>query len=62
MHLVFTHVRGESYCRRLRSLFLYLCYVFQALINSLCVDSFSFVLNYRAQTDCSVCDLFAVDR
>ena len=26
---------GESYRRRLRSLFLYLCYVFRALINSL---------------------------
>ena len=26
---------GESYCRRLRSLLLYLCYLFSALINSL---------------------------
>ena len=29
----------KSYRRRLRSLLLYLCYVFRALINSLCVDS-----------------------
>ena len=35
MYLVqFTRMPGESYCRWLRSL-LYLCYVFQALINSL---------------------------
>ena len=35
MYFVFTHMPGESYCRQLRSLLLYLCYVFQALINSL---------------------------
>ena len=35
MYLVFTRVPGESYCRRLRSLLLYLCYVFRALLNSL---------------------------
>ena len=35
MHLVFTRTPGESYCRQLRSLLLYLCYVFRALINSL---------------------------
>ena len=34
MYLVFTGKPGESYRRRLRSLF-YLCYVFGALINSL---------------------------
>ena len=34
MYLVFTHMPGESYRRRLRSL-LYLCYVFRALIISL---------------------------
>ena len=34
-YLVFTHMPGESYRRCLRSLLLYLCYVFQALINSL---------------------------
>ena len=39
MYLVFTHLPGESYCRRLGSLLLYLCYVFRALINSL-VSSF----------------------
>ena len=34
MHFVFTRTPGESYRRRLRSLLLYLCYVFPALINS----------------------------
>ena len=34
MYLVFTRMPGESYRRRLRSLLLYLCYVFRALINS----------------------------
>ena len=33
MYLVFTHMRGESYRRRLRSLLLCLCYVFRALMN-----------------------------
>ena len=28
-YLVFTRMPGESYCRRLRSLLLYLCYVFE---------------------------------
>ena len=35
MYLVFTHMPGNSYRRRLRSLLLYLCYAFRALINSL---------------------------
>ena len=35
MYLVFTPMPGESYRRRLRPLLVYLCYVFQALINSL---------------------------
>ena len=35
MYLAFTRMPGESYRRRLRSLLLYLCYVFRALINSL---------------------------
>ena len=35
MYLVFTRMPCESYSRRLRSLLLYLCYVFGALINSL---------------------------
>ena len=40
-YLVFTHMAGESYRRRLRSLLLYLCYVLRALINSLvCFDNF----------------------
>jgi len=34
MYLVFTRLSGESYSRRLRSLLLYLWYVFRALINS----------------------------
>ena len=35
MYLVFTHMPDESYRRWLRSLLLYLCYLFWALINSL---------------------------
>ena len=35
MSLVFTRMPGESYRRPLRSLLLYLYYVFRALINSL---------------------------
>ena len=35
MYLVFRLMPGESYSRRLRSLLLYLRYVFRALINSL---------------------------
>ena len=35
MYLVFARVPGESYRRQLRSLLLYLCDVFRALINSL---------------------------
>ena len=35
MYLVFTHKPGESYCRWLRSLLLYLCYIFCTMINSL---------------------------
>ena len=35
MYLVFTRMPGESYRRRLRSLLLYLCYVFRVLISSL---------------------------
>ena len=34
-YLVFTRMPGESYRRRLRSLRLYLCYEFEALIDSL---------------------------
>ena len=34
MSPVFTHMPGKSHCRQLRSLLLYLCYVFTALINS----------------------------
>ena len=38
IYLAFTCMPGESYHRWLRSLLLYLCYIFQVLINSLCVD------------------------
>ena len=33
---------GESYRRRLRPLLLYLCYIFRALMNSLCVNFLRF--------------------
>ena len=35
MYFILTRMPGESYRRRLRSLLLYLPYVFRALINSL---------------------------
>ena len=48
MYLVFTRMPGESYRRQLRSLLLYLCYVFRALINSLvcsfCTSALGLVL------------------
>ena len=48
MYLVFTRIPGESYCRQLRSLLLYLCYTFWALINSLvswfCTSALGLVL------------------
>ena len=48
MDLVFTYMQGESYRRRLRSLLLYLCYVFRALINPLvcwfCTSAMGLVL------------------
>ena len=47
-YLVFTWLPGESYHRRLRSLLLYWCYVFQVLINSLvcwfCMSTLGLVL------------------
>ena len=49
MYLVFTRRPGESYRRRLRSLFLYLCYVFRALINSrVCYCRLGSVINFIA--------------
>ena len=42
LYRVFTRVPGESYCRRLGSLLLYLCYVFRALIKLSCVLIFFF--------------------
>ena len=54
MYLVFTRMPGESYRRRLRSLLLYLCYVFRVLINSLvCSLIFllkSFLFNFLVET------------
>ena len=48
MYLVFTRMPGETYSSRLRSLLLYLCYVFRALINSLvcgfCTSALGLVL------------------
>ena len=48
MYIAFTCMPGESYCRRLRSLFLCLCDVFWVLINSLacwlCTGARGFVL------------------
>ena len=35
LYLLFTRMSGESHCRRPRSLLLYPCYIFRALINSL---------------------------
>ena len=35
VHCMYTHMPGESNCRWLTSLLLYLCYIFWALINSL---------------------------
>ena len=44
MYLVFTRMPGEIYRRRLRSLVLYLCYVFRSLINSLYTSALGLVL------------------
>ena len=35
VYLVFSHMPSESYCKRLRTLLLCLCYVFRVLINCL---------------------------
>ena len=34
MYLVFTRMPGDSYRRRLRSLLLYVCYVFREVVNA----------------------------
>ena len=44
MYLVFIHMPGKSYHRRLGSLLLCLCEVFQALINSLMCLFFVFIV------------------
>ena len=49
MYLVFTCMPGENYHRHLRSLMLYLCYIFWVLINSL-VCWFSSVLVWQNGT------------
>jgi len=58
MYLVFTHMPGESYRRRLRSLLLYLCYVFRALVNSpvswFCTSTLYLVLFQIRIFGCSV--------
>ena len=54
MYLVFTRMPSESYRRQLRSLLLYLCYVFGALINSLVL-----ILHERSGPR-SVSDLFQI--
>ena len=41
MYLIFTYIPGQSYCRRLWSLLLCLCYIFWELINSLMFLFFS---------------------
>ena len=57
MYLVFTRMPGESYHRRLKSLLLYLCYVFRALINSLecwfCTSALGLVLFQISERMCS---------
>ena len=63
MYLVFTRLPGESYRRRLRSLLLYLSYVFRALINSLvcwfCTIALYLVVfqtgNYQQNTEEEYC-------
>ena len=53
-----TRMPGESYRRRLRSLLLYLCYVFRALINSLvcllCTSAVGLVIRNRGNVLCSI--------
>ena len=50
MYLVFTRIPGESYRRRFRSLLLYLCDVFRALINSLVYCSLGLFVQCRQQS------------
>ena len=52
MCLVFTRMPGESYRRRLRSLYLFWCYVFGVLINSLVCCSFGRKLNFAGKENC----------
>ena len=56
MYLVFTRMPGESYRRRHRSLLLWLCDVFRALINSLVcgASSVSLALRYGSIISCGV--------
>ena len=60
MYLVFTRIPGESYRRRLRSLLLYLCYVFRALINPLCADIALKVSFTYFQGDYSTASIFGL--
>ena len=59
-YLIFTRMPGESYHRRLRSLLLYLCYVFWVLINSLACW-FCFCLSFVFGKSCVCTLLLLVD-
>ena len=57
MYLAFTRMPSESYCRRLRSLLLYSCYVFWALIISLaCWLYIVSLCVFEACLTCLYCD------
>ena len=49
MCLVFTRMSGTSYCRRLKSLLLYLYYVFRSLINSIVCCYFFYLYGGKRQ-------------
>ena len=60
MYFVFTRMPGESYRRRLRSLLLYLCYVFRALINSLVCWFCALYFRYAPARCCCCCCCFVI--
>ena len=60
MYLVFTCMPGESYCTGLKSLLLYLCYIFQVLTPSLVCWFWDFNLKERGREggrEGGLCDL-----
>ena len=59
IYLIFTHLPGESYRRRLGSLLLCLCGDFRAQINSLVCWFCTRVLGLVSVSDCSLCWLVA---